>query len=678
MEKRLFGLLILIVLLGVFVQCATVSAPQGGPRDSISPVFVGSNPLPYSTNFNKKRIILSFNENVQLKDQQKLFFMSPQTDMKPLLTPKGKNLVIDFENPLETNTTYSLDFGASICDITESNPMEVFSFVFSTGDHVDTLVMNGQVTNAFSRDTMIGAFVFFYDSKNYKKDKLDSVVWNAKADAIFRTDSSGIFLADILQPKDYRVYALVDVNGNQLYEAGTDYIGFIDHDFNPLNECGFSMYYDSIKRRWNVDSLQANFEVFIEKPKKKQLLLGSSRPKQNLIKLAFNEKNAIIDTLELNGVPEQWQIYSWSQYHDSLSIWINPPTKDKLKELPDTIKAHLVYERTDSVWNMYPFSQNLNLKWKKYVPKAQKRKENQTEQSFGQKIKKLFKKKPRKLSNRHIGDSVFMRKFIADSIARDSIRAAFVADSIRQATRIKFTVNAQQTFVPINDLIFTFEAPLDTINSDGIRLWRLKKTIKKGKVVEDTRSAREAGEEIPYELFRDSIDILKWHIKSEWTAGDKYSLLIPEDAFIDILGERNDTLNSDFIVAVPEKYGSVIVKPTSQPSSITENTRYIYQIIKYQWNKNNGSEASPVVRYVKDVKPSEVLRIDYIEPGENFRLRIIEDRNGNGFWDTGVLESHQLPEKVRFWKQKGTMNPSLVVKENWTVELEVDYENLFK
>ncbi len=660
----------------MFVRCATVSSPQGGPRDSVPPVFRGSSPEPYSTGFRGKKLTLTFNENVVLKEQQKYFFMSPPKTKKPSMLAKGKSIVVEFEEPLDTATTYSLDFGAAITDATEGNKVAAFNFVFSTGDHVDSLVMNGQVLSAFTRDSVIGAFIFFFDASQYDSTKLDSVMWNGHADAMFRSDSSGFFIADILKDKDYRIYAMYDVNGNQLYEAGTDYIGFLDRSYNPTRVGGFTMVYDSLIRRWSVDSLQTNFELFLEQPKKKQLLLSNKRPKQNLVVLSLNEKHAVIDTLDFAGIPASWQRRPWSRNRDTLSIWINPPTAEQRIALPDTLKARLVYERTDSVWNMYPYGQNLRLSWKPYVPRKMK-KSSKEDLTLGQKIKKLFTKKHRR-TKKMATDSVRLARYIADSMARDSIRKKEVEDSIKQATRLKISVNATSQFVPLTDLIFTFESPLDSLVTDGIQMWKLPQVIKKGKVVEERRTAKEAGSPVPFEVFRDSIDILKVHIKSDWQPGDKFSIMIPSGAFKTIMGEKNDTLNSDFVVASPSKYGTIVLKSVSLPENVRPETRYIYQIIEKATMAKDAFTEAKIVRQLDGVIPGQEVKIEYIEPSEKYQLRIIEDYNGNGMWDTGVLETHTKPEKVRILTQKNSENPILVIKENWTVEFEVDYKNLFK
>ena len=57
--------------IGLLSRCASVAAPQGGPKDSLPPKVVAMTPAYGTTNFKGKRIYIEFDEYVQLKDQQK-------------------------------------------------------------------------------------------------------------------------------------------------------------------------------------------------------------------------------------------------------------------------------------------------------------------------------------------------------------------------------------------------------------------------------------------------------------------------------------------------------------------------------------------------------------------------------------------------------------------------------
>ena len=58
-----------VVLLATLCRCARQAAPQGGPRDSLPPKVVTMTPAFGTTHFKDKRILIEFDEYVQLEDQ---------------------------------------------------------------------------------------------------------------------------------------------------------------------------------------------------------------------------------------------------------------------------------------------------------------------------------------------------------------------------------------------------------------------------------------------------------------------------------------------------------------------------------------------------------------------------------------------------------------------------------
>lgn len=62
-------------------RCANMMTPTGGPRDSLPPVIVAMTPDNFTTNrptVGHDKIYIEFDEFVQIKDQQKEFFTSPE------------------------------------------------------------------------------------------------------------------------------------------------------------------------------------------------------------------------------------------------------------------------------------------------------------------------------------------------------------------------------------------------------------------------------------------------------------------------------------------------------------------------------------------------------------------------------------------------------------------------
>lgn len=141
-----------VIMLAIYCMhsssCAnTHGTPSGGPKDTIPPVVVKMLPDSNAINFpvSKGKITITFNEYVQLKEPSKNIILSPPQKKRPKTSIKGKSIVVTFEEPLDPNTTYSLNFGNSIVDNNESNPLPFFTYTFSTGGSIDTMMLSGSV-----------------------------------------------------------------------------------------------------------------------------------------------------------------------------------------------------------------------------------------------------------------------------------------------------------------------------------------------------------------------------------------------------------------------------------------------------------------------------------------------------------------------------------------------------
>ena len=89
-------------------RCATVMNLEGGPIDTLPPVIVSMLPDNFTTTFTASKIYVTFDEFVQLKDQQKEFFTSPQMKKKPQLSIRGRGILIQIKDTLKENKTYAL------------------------------------------------------------------------------------------------------------------------------------------------------------------------------------------------------------------------------------------------------------------------------------------------------------------------------------------------------------------------------------------------------------------------------------------------------------------------------------------------------------------------------------------------------------------------------------------
>ncbi len=188
--------------------CAKVGTPTGGPKDITPPRYVSGEPENRSTHFQGKEISFQFNEFIQLKDLNRELLVSPPLKVKPDVRLRDKSIKINLKNELLPNTTYTLNFGNSISDLNEGNPLPDFEYVFSTGDEIDSLSVAGRAVNAF-------------DHLSLKDQVIMVMLYNNLADSaplrkipryIGRASKDGLFTINNIQPDTFRLIAINDVN----------------------------------------------------------------------------------------------------------------------------------------------------------------------------------------------------------------------------------------------------------------------------------------------------------------------------------------------------------------------------------------------------------------------------------------------------------------------------------
>ncbi len=217
---------ILFLLLFVCIGCAKKGSITGGLKDTIAPTLKISFPENFSTNFKGNQIKLTFDEYIKLKGLEKQLIVSPPMKNEPLIIPSSvtKYLTIQIKDTLQPNTTYSFNFGQSITDNNEGNPLNQFKYVFSTGPYIDSLALGGRVKDALDREVESFVSVMLYEVNEKFKD---SVVYTSPPRYITNTlDSLKTFRLENLKAGKYLLVAMKDRNNNNKFNPKIEKIGF--------------------------------------------------------------------------------------------------------------------------------------------------------------------------------------------------------------------------------------------------------------------------------------------------------------------------------------------------------------------------------------------------------------------------------------------------------------------
>ena len=200
--------------------CAQVGFPTGGIKDTIAPRMIRATPANNSTGFQSRKIVLQFDEYVEVRDLQKNLFISPPPKVNPVVTYNLRTITIQLKDTPSANTTYQIAFGDAIRDLNEGNALRDFTYVFSTGKTIDSLTLSGRVLAAETGlpDSTMVAMLY--------RNPADSAVAKNKPDFLARLNGKGEFVFSHLPSGSFRLYALKDEDGSRNYNSKTELFAF--------------------------------------------------------------------------------------------------------------------------------------------------------------------------------------------------------------------------------------------------------------------------------------------------------------------------------------------------------------------------------------------------------------------------------------------------------------------
>lgn len=301
-----------IIISSFLFSCANMVTPTGGLKDVDAPVMIKSKPKILSTNFSGKKITLTFNEYINLKDIQKQLIVSPG-DIEIEVTKQGKNLELSFDKEPSPNTTYIINFGDAISDYTENNISKDFKYIFSTGNNIDSIELKGNILDAFKKEKVKDVIVCLY------KNLDDSVVYKTKPDYTVRANENGEFKFTNLKENNYKIFAMRESNNNKLFDSEDEEIAFHDS----------TIKLDESKKI-------STMLMFTEVPQKRKLV--SKNISSQKVELLFNKKNNI----NLINLESSIDTIVYSKNKDSINVYFKDKTDTAFLYLNENNKTDTI------------------------------------------------------------------------------------------------------------------------------------------------------------------------------------------------------------------------------------------------------------------------------------------------------------------------------------------------
>ncbi|NLA25347.1 MAG: hypothetical protein GX879_10315 [Bacteroidales bacterium] len=520
---------------------------SGGPKDITPPQIKSAEPENASTNFNSNKVTIVFDEYISLRDLQNKMIVSPPMQPKPEVNVHGKKLIIKLNaDSLQENKTYQINFGNSIVDVNEGNPLNGFTYSFSTGPIIDSLKVAGNIVDALSLKPVEGVIVSLY-AQNEKEN------FTSKTPQYLTfTDKNGRFKIEHIAEGEYAIFALKDANNNYYFDQATEEIAFLDSIIIPNVETKISPN-DSTKTITEYLPFDLNLKLFAE-DNQKQYISKIERIHPGRIQITFDKPNR--EKPEFKFSEEIEHLYYISKNRDSINFWL----QEDANNFKDSIIIYFNYYATNAKQEIISDTAIAVKKSKTNIPKLEV-----------------------KLSGK------------------------------------------QELYSPI---IVNFENPISKIDTSKIFLSETKDKTELIKF-----NCKQA--ENPTQL----------EINADVESGTEYYLFIEESAFQDIYKQNNTQDTLKFTVKMASEYGSLIVVLNADSESAFAEL-LINEKVQRKAYLENGK-----------------ITFENIPVGK-YRIRITQDLNKNGFWDTGNYSENLQPEPVFYY------NEEYEIRSNWQHELE--------
>lgn len=319
----LFSFLFVTAIL-IMQSCAQMASPPGGKKDTLAPKLISSIPLNKSKNYQGKKVELTFNEYVNVRNINQELLITPNVGTyQTRIRPNGISILLD--SALKDQTTYTFNFRNSIEDMSERNIGKNIKLVFSTSSNIDSLVITGKIKLVDQNKAIDNVLVGLYPyNDTLRIDK-------AKPYYFTKTDTSGIYTLENIAHGKYYMAAFLDANNNLLYNSNKEPVDFIAENYLTLNKNEIRNFSISLQ---NLDPLKISKTSSTAKTVLYEMSRGikalTLENNKNLVYQIEGNKNIRI---YIKNQEAKDTLFLTAQIMDSLDRSYKIPLKVKFREL---------------------------------------------------------------------------------------------------------------------------------------------------------------------------------------------------------------------------------------------------------------------------------------------------------------------------------------------------------
>lgn len=435
----------------------------------------------------------------------------------------------------------------------------------------------------------------------------DSVPYKQIPYYISRTNAQGEFQLTNLRNLPFKIFALTDVNANYIYDMPTEDIAFLDHLLEP----------------WFDEPLSPAIMFGADTSVVKD---GADEPVVDSVMITIQADSLQVQEIPADTVAQISDSIMQAEKNDQLVQLFHFRELDSIQSL---IKASLVKENVIS----------LNYKFPVKNPQFESLDGNE---EF----------RPVVVANR-IQDTltIWLPGYTSDSVKMIVMDSDVILDTVEISAKLPARINrnkeelAKQSLgitsnipsskiKPGQSLRITFSEPLISFITDSLRLFEDSLLISNYRI-----------------NFTDSLN-KQLNIDYPWKQGMKYTLIVPDSISLSVMGITNDS------TAI--KFTGIKEEETSKITLVVDLLQVGPHIIQLLDTKEK-------LIYQYFISESTTLNFNFVAPGK-YKIKAIEDKNGNGYWDTGKYLLNRHPERVFYFEKELELRANWTLEEQWSIQ----------
>ena len=211
---------------------------------------------------------------------------------------------------------------------------------------------------------------------------------------------------------------------------------------------------------------------------------------------------------------------------------------------------------------------------------------------------------------------------------------------------LTMNVDAPSAFDIYRNIYLSFEEPVASIDTAAIHM-----EVKVDSVWQPA----------PFFFMADSLMPRQYQILADWQPEQEYQLTIDSLAFIGIYGLHTDKVQQTVKVKKMDEYGTILLNiKGAAPHAVAELLDANGNVLRQQPVTEEGT-----------------ADFYFLNPGTKYYIRLFNDHNNNGVWDTGDYDKKIQPEEVFYFPKVWEMKANFEFEENWDVNaIPIDKQKL--